>query len=168
VVGHSFGGLPARTFAASLGENLAGLVLVDSVHEEYWARAAALLPAPTADDSPRLQAFRDLVTTRIYDPAQNPEGFAVEQVIADVQSIAGFGDRPLVILVAGRPTFLAPGLPPDVGAAIIRLHQDEFPRDLATLSSDSTVVVVPNSGHNMPAERPDMIVLAVQAVLANQ
>lgn len=168
VVGHSFGGLLARSFADALGENLAGLVLLDSVHEDYWARAADLLPPPAAADSARLQAFRELVTTTIYDPAQNPEGFAVAQVIADVDAIAGFADTPLVILVAGRPTFLAPGLPPELAAAIIQLHQDTFPRELAAQSSNSTVVLVPDSGHNLPAERPDMVVLAVQAVLANQ
>jgi pimeloyl-ACP methyl ester carboxylesterase len=168
VVGHSFGGLLARHFAATLDPDPAGLVLVDSVHEAYWARAAALLPPPSAADSPRLQLFRELVTTTIYDPARNPEGFAIAQVIADVQAGADVGARPLVILVAGQPTFLAPGLPPDVATAIIRLHQDEFPRELAAQSSDSTVVVVPDSGHNMPAERPEMIVLAVRAVLANQ
>jgi pimeloyl-ACP methyl ester carboxylesterase len=166
VIGHSFGGLIARSFAATLGDDLAGLVLVDSVHEDYWARAAALLPPPGPVDTPRLQAFRELVTTGIYDPARNPEGFAVEQVVADLHAAGDLGDRPLVILVAGQPDFLAPGLPPDAAAAILTLHQDTFPREIAAQSQNSTVVVVPDSGHNIPAQRPDMIVLAVQAVLA--
>jgi pimeloyl-ACP methyl ester carboxylesterase len=166
VIGHSFGGLIARSFAATLGDDLAGLVLVDSVHEDYWTRAAALLPPPGPADTPRLQAFRELVTTTIYDPARNPEGFAVEQVVADLHAAGDLGDRPLVILVAGQPDFLAPGLPPDVAAAILTLHQDTFPRELATQSNNSAVVVVPDSGHNISAQRPDMIVLAVQAVLA--
>jgi len=38
------------------------------------------------------------------------------------------------------------------------------PRDAA--SADSTVIVVPDSGHDLPRQRPDMIVLAIQAVLA--
>ncbi len=36
LVGHSFGGLNTRLFAASYPEEIAGLVLVDSVHEHYY------------------------------------------------------------------------------------------------------------------------------------
>ena len=36
LVGHSFGGLNMQLFAASFPEEIAGLVLVDSVHEHYY------------------------------------------------------------------------------------------------------------------------------------
>jgi len=70
------------------------------------------------------------------------------------------------VLVAAIPDVLAPGLPPAVERELVALLQDELPRAMAASSADSTVIVVPESGHNIPQQRPDMIVLAIQAVLA--
>jgi pimeloyl-ACP methyl ester carboxylesterase len=36
LVGHSYGGLAARLYAARFPDDLAGLVLVDAAHEDFW------------------------------------------------------------------------------------------------------------------------------------
>ncbi|MDQ3694777.1 MAG: alpha/beta hydrolase, partial [Chloroflexota bacterium] len=40
---HSFGGLVARLYAATYPDEVAGLVLVDAAHEDYYDRLRALL-----------------------------------------------------------------------------------------------------------------------------
>jgi pimeloyl-ACP methyl ester carboxylesterase len=166
LVGHSFGGLFARRFTADNPADVAGVVLVDAVHEEWWARALAALPPETPDDSQRLQGFRRFLTSEVADPARNAEGVDIPATVEQVRAAGSLDARPLVVLTAGISDVLAPGLPPEVQARLDALLQDELPRELAGLSSDSTVVVVPDSGHNIPQQRPDMVVLAIQAVLA--
>jgi pimeloyl-ACP methyl ester carboxylesterase len=166
LVGHSFGGLFARRFAADNSASVAGLVFVDAVHEEWWARALAALPPETPDDSQRLQGFRRFLTSEVADPARNAEGVDIPATAEQVRAAGSLDARPVVVLTAGISDVLAPGLPPEVQARLDALLQDELPRELAGLSSDSTVVVVPDSGHNIPQQRPDMVVLAIQAVLA--
>jgi pimeloyl-ACP methyl ester carboxylesterase len=166
LVGHSFGGLFARRFAAAEPDTVAGLVLVDAVHEEWWDRALASLPPAGPAEGERLSGFRRFLSADVADPARNAEGVAIPAVAAQVRAAGDLGDTPLVVLVAGISDVLAPGLPPEVERRLVGLLQQELPRELAALSSDSTVVVVPDSGHNIPRQRPDMVVLAIQAVLA--
>jgi pimeloyl-ACP methyl ester carboxylesterase len=166
LVGHSFGGLFARRFAADNPEAVVGVVLVDAVHEEWWSRALAALPPAAPGDSERLQGFRRFLSEDVADPARNAEGVAIPAVVEQLRAAGDLGGRPLLVLVAGISDVLAPGLPPEVEARLVGLLQQELPAELAGLSSDSTVVAVPDSGHNIPQQRPDMVVLAIQAVLA--
>jgi pimeloyl-ACP methyl ester carboxylesterase len=166
LVGHSFGGLFARRFVADNPADVAGVVFVDAVHEDWWERALAALPPESPDDSERLQGFRRFLTSQVADPARNAEGVDIPATITQVREAGSLDARPLVVLTAGIADALAPGLPPEVQGRLDALLQQELPRELAGLSSDSTVVVVPDSGHNIPQQRPDMVVLAIQAVLA--
>lgn len=166
LVGHSFGGLFARRFAADNPDAVVGMVLADAVHEDWWSRALAALPPEAPGDSERLQSFRRFLSVDVADPGRNAEGLDIPAVAEQVRATAPLGGKPLVVLTAGISDVLAPGLPPDVEQQLVALLQDELPRAMAGLSADSTVIVVPDSGHNIPQQRPDMIVLAIQAVLA--
>lgn len=166
VVAHSFGGLIARRFAADNPDSIAGMVLVDAVHEDWWPRALAILPPAAASDSARLQSFRRFLSDEVADPARNAEGIDIPATAAQARAAAPLGARPLIVLTSGVFDVIAPGLPPDVEARLRTLFQQELPQALVALSQDSTQIVVPDSGHNIPAQRPDMVVLAIQAVLA--
>lgn len=167
LVAHSFGALFARLFAAAQPDTVRGLVLVDPVHEDWWPESLAALPPESPDDSQRLQSFRRFLSEEVADPARNQEGLDIPAVAEQVRATAGLGSRPLIVLTASNFDVLAPGLPPAVEARLAELFQQELPRRLTELSSDSTQIVVPESGHNIPVQRPDMIVLGVQAVLAS-
>ncbi len=166
LVAHSFGGLFARRFAADNPDAVAGMVLVDAVHEDWWPRALASLPPATADDSERLQSFRRFLSSEVADPARNAEGVDIPATAAQARAAGDLGARPLIVLTAGIADVLAPGLPPTVEQTLVGLLQRDLPAALAALSEDSTQIVVPDSGHNIPAQRPDMVTLAIQAVLA--
>ncbi|NTU82508.1 MAG: alpha/beta hydrolase [Chloroflexales bacterium] len=163
---HSFGGLFARRFVADQPEAVIGMVLVDAVHEDWWARALAALPPETAGDSERLRGFRRYLTSEVADPAGNAEGVDIPAAAAQARDAGALGARPLVVLTAGTFDVLAPGLPPEVEARLRTLSQQELQGALAALSSDSTQIVVPDSGHAIPRQRPDVVALAIRAALA--
>lgn len=165
LIAHSFGGLHARVFAAQRPHDIAGLVLVDAVHEEWWERALKLLPPPGEADSARLRSFRTFLQQGMRDPANNVEGIDIPASVDQVRQAGTLGSIPLIVLVAGTPDAIAPGLPAEVEARLQRLLSDELPTALAALSSDSARVVVPASGHAMPIEQPDVIVVAAHSVV---
>ena len=166
LVAHSFGGLFARRFAADNPGAVAGMILVDAVHEDWWREALAALPPETEGESERLRGFRRFLSEEVADPARNAEGVDIPAAAEQARVAGDLGSRPLIVLVAGVPDVLAPGLPPEVEQRLVGLLQRELPQAMAALSTDSTQIVVPDSGHNIPRQRPDMVVLAVQAVLA--
>lgn len=165
LVGHSFGALFVRLFTAAHPAEVSGVILVDAVHEQWWERAAALLPPPSATDSARLQSFRTFMTTGYRDPAQTAEGLDIPATAAEVTAAGDLGDRPLLVLVAGIPTVIAPGLPPDLEAELNQLLQQTLPAELLALSSFSIRLPVDDSGHNIPQEQPDAVVVAVRTML---
>lgn len=166
LVGHSFGALFSRLFAAAVPDQVVGVILVDPVPEDWWERALAALPPPAASDSTRLSAFRTFLTSDMANPTRNQEGFDIPTIVTQVRATEDLGKRPLIILSAGIFDVIAPGLPPAVEAKLKKLFQHELPQQLTALSSDSTQIAVPDSGHNIPRQRPDIVILAIQAVLA--
>lgn len=166
LVAHSFGALHARAFTAAYPDQVAALVFVDAVHEDWWRRSLELLPPAAPGDSPRLQGFRAFLTEGVADPAANAEGIDIPATAEELRAAGDLGDRPLVVLRAAVFDVLAPGLPPAVADQLQLLFQAELQARLAALSTDSTLVTVPDSGHNIPRQRPDLVVVAVQAVLA--
>lgn len=165
LVGHSFGGLHVQLFAHTYPAEVLGLVLVDAVHEAWWSRAAALLPPPAADDSPRLQNFRQFMTVGYTDPAKTAEGIDIPATVAQLQQAGSLGDTPLLVLVAGLPTVLAPGLPSALESELNHLLQQTLPEELLARSSLSIRLPVEDSGHNIPQEQPDAVVVAVRTML---
>jgi pimeloyl-ACP methyl ester carboxylesterase len=166
LVGHSFGALITRITADQLSDQVVGVVLVDPVHEDWWEKALAALPPPADGDSERLRSFRQFLTVDVGNPARNQEGFDIPALAAQARATGNLGRRPLVVLSAGIFDVVAPGLPPNIEARLKELFQHELPQKLTALSTDSTQIAVPDSGHNIPRQRPDIVALAIQAVLS--
>jgi len=167
LVGHSFGGLLIRRFASDYPEDVDGLIFVDSVHEDWWEEALALLPPPSATDSGSLASFRNYLTAGWRDPSSNFEAMDIPAVVEQVRETGDFGDLPIMVLTAGKFTVLNPGLPPDLEADLASLFHDLQGR-LAELSSVGSQVVIPDSGHNMPRENPQAVVDAIRNMLSKQ
>jgi pimeloyl-ACP methyl ester carboxylesterase len=165
LAGHSFGALHARLYAHTYANEVVGLVLVDPVHEDWWVRAAALLPQPTPTDSARLQNFRQFMEEDFKDPAKTGEGIDIPASTAQVRAAGSLGNLPLIIVKAGIEDVLAPGLPPDLEAQLTQLLQVELPENLLALSSLSIKLDVPDSGHNIPLIQPDSVVVALRTMM---
>ena len=164
LVGHSFGGLLIRRFAFDYPEEVDGLIFVDSLHEDWWDEALALLPPPSASDSGRLSSFRNYLADGWRDPSNNFEAMDIPAVVEQVRETGDFGDLPIMVLTAGKFTVLNPSLPPDMEADLASLFHDLQSR-LSKLSTVGTQVVVPESGHNMPRQNPQAVVDAIRDIV---
>jgi pimeloyl-ACP methyl ester carboxylesterase len=165
LVGWSFGGLYARTYAGQNPEQVAGMVLLDSSHPDMWistaaglaqyattARLYALAPFLARIGVPRLmglfQPVSDLPTphdeamraifaaTKDWD-AQSAEFLASPATNDQVRAAGTLGDRPLYIVTATDH-----GTPPEQE----QLWQ-AWQQQLTTLSTNSVHQIVAGANH---------------------
>jgi pimeloyl-ACP methyl ester carboxylesterase len=160
LVGHSFGGLLIRRYAYDYPDEVMGMIFIDSLHDNWWDEALALLPSDASNDTARLASFRLYLTDGWRDPSNNFETMNIPAVVDQVRETGNFGDMPIDVLTAGRFTVLNPGLPPDLETALANLFREEQSR-LAALSTNGTQTVIPDTGHNIPRENPQIVVDAI-------
>lgn len=149
LVGHSLGGLFMQMFACQYPQEVEGMVLVDSTHPEQATRlAAALGPVFTSEAS---QGF----------PV---EGITYEDVLAMQAQVnsarSSFPQVPLLVLVRSRYTSSANWTATQYRQAWMNLQTD-----LAKRSSRGRLIVVPNSGHLIQDDRPDLVTAALHEIL---
>jgi pimeloyl-ACP methyl ester carboxylesterase len=192
LVGHSLGGFHVRVYNGLYPNDLAGMVLVDSSHEDegsriprnrgrshptYLRRPFSLL-AETANELGLLRVlarhrgsdFHPVgITTGewsiISGLASEPRMMAATAKECqggcgeEARSAGGLGDRPLIVLTAGKRTVRSPEDEED-RESWIRLQSQ-----LVQLSTRGRQVVVRNSGHMIPYEAPEEIIGAVREVI---
>jgi pimeloyl-ACP methyl ester carboxylesterase len=85
----------------------------------------------------------------------------------EVRAAGNLGDRPLVVLTAGKEEDGA-DLPSGVSLGEMRAYQKTWITDLQVrqvrLSTRGRQVIVPDSSHMIPMERPDAVVAAIREV----
>lgn len=84
-----------------------------------------------------------------------------------VRAAGKLDDRPLIVLTAGKPdstTALAMGVPQKDIDEQRRVWVDEFQVNHAELSTRGKRIIVMDSGHMIPFERPDAVVAAIREV----
>ena len=161
LVGPSVAGLFVRLYAATYPNDVVGLVLVDTLHEEQPTVLGALL-------SPEELAL----SQRLDFEGGDPEGIltaesyleTVEQVRA-ARDAAPLHPMPLVVLVAGQTEDLtAYGYSAHEQAVFWPLTR-VFGADLATLVPGGRLLVVEDSGHVIHEEQPEVVVQAIMDVV---
>jgi len=167
MVGHSFGGLLIRRYAFDFPNEVIGMIFVDSLQEDWWDEALALLPTDPTNDSARLASFRLYLRDGWRDPSSNFEAMDIPAVVEQVRETNSFGDIPITVLIAGKFTVLIPGLPPDLETALAKLFVEEQSR-LVTLSTNGEQIIIPDTGHNMPRENPQVVIDAIQEMVSTQ
>jgi pimeloyl-ACP methyl ester carboxylesterase len=201
LVGHSIGGAYVRLYAHRYPQDVAGMVLVDSSHEEQSLRfpaayvefskkfaqqqisqldfykffvamgVAALDPSlvPASDKLPL--ATRETYQALFADPKVLEtiiaETKAAESNLAQVGAarITTLGNIPLVVLSAGRHD-----LPPGANISSEVLQQVEqvwqqLQIELTRLSPQGKQVLVPQSGHFIQLEQPQLVIDAIDQVV---
>jgi pimeloyl-ACP methyl ester carboxylesterase len=142
LVGHSFGGAIAVTFASKYGDEVAGLVLLDTT-PIGWPDVVCSVPAYQAG------------CAVMHDPALDPERVDVFPAFAVVATITSLGDLPMTVMTAAHRdgTGLAPG-------ELERLDAlwAEGQEHWATLSSSSTIVTVDDTGHHIEVDQPQLVI----------
>jgi pimeloyl-ACP methyl ester carboxylesterase len=200
LVGHSFGGYNVRIYADKYPADVAGLVLVDTSHEDQERLMPPSLKKLTEDqvkqldsqkrlmpiliffgiarltagddgDSKLSKEFRDKMKylqlqTKFLDAAFSEiKSFSLSA--EEVRRTGNLGDLPLVVLTAGKD-LEAKDLPKGVSVEEMREFRKTWVNDLqvrqARLSTRGKQIIVPDSTHMIPMDRPDVVVNAIREV----
>ena len=154
LVGHSLGGAFVRLYAASFPREVAGLVLVDAVHEREFAAIEEIL---TPEQRTAGAGMR---------PA-SPEGVDIEAVFAELAGSSHPRSVPVTVVARGRP--LGSDEMPSDWSAEQRRRREELRQalqaDLATLSPAGELVVATRSGHFVHHEQPEVVAAAIRKLV---
>ena len=192
LVGHSFGGLNIRLFAHEYPQDVAGLVLVDSAHEDQWSaipdtrRVQAQIQGQLKAGLPwcRFGIIRLFYTRpnrklpdtlRPIDVALRSrtaflktiysEGVLLEESAAQVKAAASQPLVPLAVLTAGdQGNNPPPGQSAEEFGHWKSVWRD-LQTDLANRCPNSIHVTVANSTHIVPLDQPRAVVDAIRQVI---
>jgi len=143
VVGHSYGGMVAREFAAHYASDVVGMVLID------------------ASSEPEIPVYRRLHAGAWLDgtvmPAPNRK-IDILATVGQLEHAPWLGSLPLVVITAG--------ILQDRWLRTVPLLEARAQTRLANLSSDSIHILDANVGHFIPQDDPRLVVSTVLAVVA--
>ncbi len=141
-VGHSYGGMIARAFAAAYPDETVGLVLLDASSE----------PEIPVYDRLHAGAWND----GTVHPAPN-QRIDIHQSVRELEDAAPLGATPLVVVTAG--------ILEDKWLATAPHLEAEAQTRLASLSSNSIHVLDRGKGHFLPDNDPRIVIDATLAVV---
>jgi pimeloyl-ACP methyl ester carboxylesterase len=196
LVGHSLGGPYVMAFTHAYPSEVKGLVFVDASHPDQFARfrevtGKSLAPPPAQMKLGAALAWTGLV--RLWPTGGAPPSWPVEisglapsylplsiaglateteavpATLAAVSAMRDVGDRPLVVLTAGREQpeaeLRAMGLTREQGIRlreVARTLQD----DQTSWSRRGRHELVPDASHYIQFDRPDVVIRATREVVA--
>jgi pimeloyl-ACP methyl ester carboxylesterase len=163
LVGHSSGGWNAMVYGGRYPDDVAGVVMVDVRPPAFSKESAAALPKETAGESDALHQARAEADFE-KDPSKNPEGLDLIKSATQAQAAPGFGALPLIVLTAGDRVAVTEGLPATVAKDVDAIWM-KLQTGLVGLSSNGRQEIVQGATHDMPVEKPEVIVKAIEDVL---
>ena len=194
LVGHSFGGVNVRLFANEYPDEVAGLVVVDSPHELQTKKLPPDPDHSLFLKYPRLlRAIEPLGMRRLYGPslpkaapfsqefhnvylakmsaskyfrAAVDEWLSFKESLKELeQSKRAFGNKPLIVLTAGKRLNAEELGIPEAWVEEFDKSWKELQSDLATQSRKSDHVIATKSDHLIPWYQPEIIVEAVRELV---
>jgi len=193
MVGHSFGGMNVRLYAHRYPDEVAGMVLLDALHEAQFLNSPLLLraaklflplvrifPLLTSPEllalfpeqipvrgltGPAADAYRSVVATTRYFAAALDETRSLEQSVALVREaqIAGLGNIPLIV-ISRQVAFPLPGAPESLSQQFEQEWQT-LQLDFLSMSPNSKHLIAEGSGHHIQLARPDIVIEAIREVV---
>ena len=186
LVGHSFGGLNMRLFTSRYPDEVVGLVLVDSVHEDLYERMPAGLREASHVQRSRLYSARFLAPiglARLFapplatqklplsvQPAANAlglrssvysalydEAIAFDKSASQLRGSKISSALPLTVLTRTRPEMW----PAEISVDQAEQVWNELQLELAELSRSSTHILVKDSGHFIQIDQPAVVIQAI-------
>lgn len=160
LVGHSYGGMLVRLYAAEYPDEVAGMVLVDAFSEgmkdqltpaQWSAYDAIFQPVP-----PALAGYNALEFTELDR--------GVEQVRAAINGVP-LREMPLVVLSRGQAMAMPGDLPGGLTGELLENAWTAAQADLARLLPDARHEIATESEHYIQLQQPDLVISAVRAVV---
>ncbi len=193
LVGHSLGGAILRSFVADYQQDVAGIILVDSKHPEEHEYMSPELYDMTNEklpsgflkfannigllrqmfkgafpNTPEYDYQNTLVPALLYKSADAilEEQDMMPLLYEEASNIKSFGDIPLIVLSATDKNrydelFGDDKLKNELIDALAEMQKNQL-----KLSSQSEQILVPNSGHYINEDRPEVIVDAIKRMIS--
>ena len=143
LVGHSYGGMITREFAARYRGEVAGMVLIDASSEPEVAVYERLRAGPWIDGT--------------VQPAPN-QRVNIHATVRQLERAPRLGSVPLIVITAG--------ILQDRWLKTVPHLEARAQARLASLSTNSIHVLDRGTGHLIPSLDPRIVITATQAVLA--
>ncbi|QCZ92139.1 alpha/beta hydrolase [Salinimonas iocasae] len=178
LVGHSFGGVNMQQYALKYPDDIAGLVLIDSAHESQidempepsfiqkylfkfgmWAAPVGLPRLYLSNSNPEEKAKKS-TTKHQYTSLDEAQSF--HQSLNQLQALKpNFGNLPLVVIARNKPSSEQP-------ASDTRNYVwAELQENIATRSSNSTIIFTRERQHSIHKSQPDIVVTAIRSLVDN-
>jgi pimeloyl-ACP methyl ester carboxylesterase len=152
LVPHSYGGVVATLFARTWPDEVAGLVMVDTV-----------TPLMREVASPKAVAKWDAFNQRSVPEA--PEAVMLLDAFAKIDDAAPLRELPAVVLAADKP-WLPPSTPPeDEPVAGVTFANWQASEKLLAESLSAKLLTGTKSGHNIYAYSPELVIDAIREVV---
>lgn len=190
LVGSSFGGYSVRVFNGEYPDQVVGIVLADATQEDQyellpagWGRIYESMLNRYQKQARWAPVFIDLGVARLtlrlegdlggdsylilqskYVRARASELEMIKTSAQQARFAGHIADKPLIVLTGGENSdpILSNGLSKQDFDDFHRIWVDELQARLAHLSTKGKQIVVPDSGHDIPNDRPDAVVNAVR------
>lgn len=188
LVGHSIAGIHAQLYAGQYPDEVAGVVLVDSSHENQLSRKEMRIPpfypplikalspfgvariinevgAPPPNLPPNIEAER----ASVYSHTGSMYAYADEMsaIPAGMEKLRSspmrLGDKPLIVLSRGMKEAVQSGSPEEADRA--EQWWAELQADLARRSTNGKQVIAEKSGHYIQFYQPELVIDAIRQVV---
>jgi len=163
LVGHSFGGLLMRLYACQYSNDVVGLVLVDSMHEDQFEVFGEMFPPSTPADSPALRETRAFWAEGWRKVGSTVEHIDLVSSIHQARQVVSLGDIPVHVITAG--TFLNQPLVPVPRRAELQRQWEDLQKQFLNLSSRAAQSIVLGSGHFVQRDDPQIVINAIKTVI---
>ncbi len=157
VVGHSFGGAEAVTFASLFADEVSGLVLIDA-SPATWPATICVVPDDGSNAAAMLRALCGM-----FAPTGNPERLDAIAGFAETAQIVSLGSLPMAVITATHRELSA-----DLAVSEVdRLNEawNLGQQAWMALSTTSHLVSVEHTGHHIEVDQPGVVIDEITRLL---
>jgi pimeloyl-ACP methyl ester carboxylesterase len=157
VVGHSFGGVEAVTFASQFATEVTGLVLIDT-SPVTWPAALCAVSDDGTETATALRSF----CAGFSDPTGNAEHLDVLASFTEASGIGTLGSLPMTVITSVDRQF------PGLGADELARLTDKWnhgQQQWSGLSTAAHVVSVADTGHHIQLDQPAVVIDEITRLL---